>query len=564
MKRSFKKLSVMVLVMALMLSAVLPGVTFAENGDKAVTITIAHTNDTHGRVKEGKYDGMGFAKISTKIQELRANNSNVLVLDAGDTFHGLPIASISKGKSIVDVMNTIKYDAMVPGNHDFNYGQDRLLELAKLADFPIIASNIVKTDGTKLLTQYVIKEFEGVKIAIFGLATPETEYKTNPKNVAGLTFSDPVKAAKEMVAELKDQADVIIALSHLGLDEASTYTSQKVAEEVDGIDIIVDGHSHTTLPEGKQVGNTLIAQAGNYDQNLGILNVVVENGKVTKTAELFTKEAAVDLTEDQSIVALVEAIDAENSSTTSVVLGNAAVELNGERENVRTGETNLGNLVTEAMLKAAGADVAFTNGGGFRASIDAGEITMGEIITVLPFGNYGVVKAVKGADIIEALENGVSAYPNPHGPFPHVAGMTFTFDPSKEAGNRINTVSVGGKTINPDATYKLVTNDFIAAGGDQYTMLAEGDIVAEYGQLDELVAEYIKELGTIDVKVDGRVSVVKPQVNETEETYVVKVGDVLWKIAKQFGLTYEKLAEYNQLKNAHLIFPGQKLLIPQP
>lgn len=567
----------MMLVIALVFSVMLPSnLAFAEDTKDGVAITIVHTNDTHGRIKEGKYDGMGFARIYTKIQEIRETNPNVLVLDAGDTFHGQTIASIVEGKSVVDVMNKIGYDAMAPGNHDFNYGQERLIELSKMTDFPIICANIVKDDGTKLFTPYAIKEFEGTKVGIFGLSTPETAHMTHPKNVTGLTFRDPVEAAKEMVAQLKDKVDVIIAVAHLGLDEHSPYTSKAVAENVEGIDLMIDGHSHTTLSEGLKVGETLIAQTGDYDKNLGIIDVVIKDGNIIeKNARLFTKEEAVGVEESLEIVSLVSAIEAENEKITSVVVGNTDTKLDGEREMVRAGETNLGNLITAAMLQVSGADMALTNGGGIRASIDVGEITKGEVIEVLPFGNYVVVKEVKGADIVAALEHGVSTYPEPKGAFPHVAGMTFTFDAGKEAGQRILEVMVKGKPIDLDKTYRLATNDFLAAGGDEYTMLEEGAIIVELPQLDEVVVDYIQQFGTAGIKVDGRVKAVEtkqPVVSEKQEgkqevktaTYVVKVGDVLWKIAKQFDMTYEKLAEYNNMKNPHVIFPGQKIFIPQP
>jgi len=539
--------------------------------DSQVEITILHTNDTHARVFEGKYDGMGLAKLASKVKEIRENNSNVLVLDAGDTFHGQTIATLVKGESIVKIMNTIGYDAMTPGNHDFNYGQERLIELAEMADFPILSANVVKEDGSTLLPPYEIKEVGGLKIGIFGLSTPETTYKTHPKNVEGLTFKDPVSVAKEMVAELEDKTDIIIALVHLGLDASSTDTSEKVASEVDGIDLIVDGHSHTTLPEGQLVNNTLIVQAGEYDKNLGLVNIVYEDGEITSiNASLVTKEEAANLGEDADVLNVVTEIQAEIDKITSVVVGNTEIALDGERENVRTGETNLGNLITSAMVEATGADVAITNGGGIRASIDVGEITKGEVITVLPFGNYVVVKEISGADLVAAIEHGIDAYPETKGAFPHVAGLTFKFDPSQPAGSRVVEAKVNGEELDPNKMYKVATNDFMAAGGDDYTMFADDKLIGEYPGLDEVLISYIEEHGTEGAKVEGRIQVVEAVESETPETatiaeeqiYVVISGDVLWKIAKGFGITWEDLAEANELKNPHLIFPGQKLIVP--
>lgn len=551
--------------------APLNSTVFAEEAEKQ--IIIVHTNDTHSRLKEGDYDGMGFAKIATKVKEIRKENENVLLLDAGDTLHGLPIATISKGETVIGIMNSMGYDAMVLGNHDFNYGYDRLVELKDMMKFPMIVSNVVKEDGTVDFKPYEIKEIAGIKIGIFGLTTPETKYKSNPKNTEGVNIEDPVEVAKEMVSKLKEEnVDMIIALSHLGLDEDSEVKSSDVAEKVEGIDIIVDGHSHSVLEEGKVVGDTLIVQTGEYDKNLGVVKVEIKDGKIlSKQASLFTKEEAAEIEEDSEIKGLIDEIDNKNEEITSVLVGKSKVKLDGERELVRAGETNLANIITDAMLKASGAEVAITNGGGIRASIEAGDIKMGDVIQVLPFGNYLVVKEVKGIDILNALEHGTSSYPETKGAYPQVAGMTFKLDPSKEAGKRVYDVKVGENPLDINKTYKLATNDFMAVGGDEYTMLAEGKVLAEYPALDEIVAEYIKGLGTIDQKAEGRITVIgeapvvepeAPKVEVKEETYVVKPGDVLWKIAEKFAKTWEELAEYNEMKNPHLIFPGQHIMIP--
>lgn len=606
MKHSLRKKSV-ILIFFLLVSLLFPtSLAFAENVE-ATKIVILHTNDTHARVLESDNDGMGFAKLAEKVKAIKEENPNVLLLDAGDILHGLPFATISKGESIVKIMNAIKYDAMAPGNHDFNYGYERLVELKELMDFPMISANVYK-DGKPLFTPYIIKEVGGVKIGIFGLTTPETSYKTNPKNVVGLEFKDPAEIAESMVKALKDEdADFIIALAHLGIDEDSEDTSKKVAENVNGIDVIIDGHSHSMLESGLQVGDCLIAQTGEYIKNIGIVEVEFEEGKViSKKAALFSKEQAADLQENTELKEVIDKIDEENNQITSVKVGETAVKLDGERENARTRETNLGNLITSAVLEATGADVALTNGGGIRASIEAGEITTGDIIKVLPFGNYVVTIEAKGQDIVAALEHGTSSYPDQKGAFPQVAGITYTIDLSAEKGSRVIDVKVGGEPIDPEKIYKLATNDFIAAGGDEYTMFKDGKMLAEFSALNEILESYIKELGIVNVEVEGRITVKEvpetepaeepepepveeqaqqsapPAVEEVqqpappaaeeeakeqvaaaaEDVYVVKPDDVLWKIAEKFQLTWQKLAEYNKLKNPHLIMPGQKLLIP--
>ncbi len=566
------------LMLALMISLFSFGYADTATDTKLV---ILHTNDTHARILEGKNDGMGFAKLAAEISKVRTENPNVLLLDAGDTLHGQTFATLNKGESIVKLMNLMKYDAMTPGNHDFNYGQDRLLALAGEMTFPLLSANIKKADGKTLLPASAIKEIGGIKVGIFALSTPETAYMTHPDNVAGLSFSDPVAEAKTMVAQLQDQTDVIVCLSHLGLNEGSAFTSKLVAESVPGIDVIIDGHSHTVLKDGLKVGNTLIGQTGDYDKNLGMIELTVAGGKVTaSTAALFTKEQAATLTPDPVMAALITELDTANKVVTDVKVGSAAVALDGERGKVRRGETNLGNLITAAMLDATGADVAFTNGGGIRASIDAGEITKGEIITVLPFGNYVVVKDITGQDLLDALELGVSKYPEENGPFPHVAGIQFTFDAGKPAGSRILSATAAGSPIDPAGTYTLATNDFMAAGGDGYTMFADNKVKGEYPALDEILAAYIAKAGSVSPATDGRVKVIEAAVPKAEVkpapvavptmpsvpgaavSYTVKANDMLWKIAAQFKVDWKHLAEFNNLKNPNLIIPGQILQIP--
>lgn len=249
---------------------------------------------------------MVLAKLATKVKEIReANPGRVLLLDAGDTLHGLPIVGISKGKAMVDVMNAVGYDFMAPGNHDFNYGQEKLEELSKMTNFKILAANVYKK-GTeeRLFAPYEIKELDGVKIGIFGLATPETLFKTNPKNIENLEFRNPVEEAKTVVAELKGKVDMIVGLTHLGLDGSTkaSETSEGVASSVEGIDLIIDGHSHTELEGGKVVNGTLIAQTKDYNKNLGVVDILVkENKELELKASLINKSEAEELVADPEV-----------------------------------------------------------------------------------------------------------------------------------------------------------------------------------------------------------------------------------------------------------------------
>jgi len=521
-----------------------------------IEFSILHTNDTHGRVEEGDYAGMGFAKVSTLVNNYR-EDGEVLLLDAGDTFHGQNIVNLSEGESIVRILNHMGYDALTVGNHDFNYGQERLKELNEMTDFPILGANL----EPQLVDDYVIKEIDGFRVGIFGLATPETAYKAHPKLVEGLEFMDPVEVSKKMVEELQGKTDMIIALSHLGMSEGSDYTSIDVAEEVEGIDLIVDGHSHHALEEGRMVNDVLIVQAGEYDKNVGIVEINVSDNEITEmTASLFTKENSQDLEKDPEVVELVEEIKAENEEITSEVIGNTAVELNGERQYVRTGETNLGSLLGDAMLDAVDADVAITNGGGIRASIDKGEITRGEVVTVLPFGNIVEVKEIKGSTLLEAVEHGLSKYPAHEGLFPQVAGMSFVFAKDRPAGERVLEIEVNGKPLDHDKMYKVATNDFMAAGGDGYTMLKDAETTLLAGGLEEVLMQYISAKGTVSPEKKGRI--IGVEVKNDNYVYEVKKGDMLREIASYFDVSLSTLIQANNIENPDLIHVGQEIVVP--
>lgn len=590
-------------------------------------ITILHTNDTHAHAVSNSPE-MGYAKLAGIIDKYRAENPNTLLLDAGDTVHGTTFATLVKGESITSVMNEMKYDAMSPGNHEFNYGTDRLIELSKKLNFPMISVNVKSKDGKTLFKPYVIKEVGGVKLGIFGLTTPETAYKTNPKNVEQVEFTDPSKEAQAMVDELhKQKVDVIIALGHIGQDKSSQDTSLKIVKEVKGIDLFIDGHSHTVLQTGLVADNgTLIASAGEYTKYLGVVDLWVDQGHVTKkTAKLIDEKAAKDITPNAGMKGLIDSINKSQEGILKEKVAHTNVSLEGAREKVRAGETNLGDLLTDAMRDVSGADVAITNGGGIRASIKAGDVTQGDVITVLPFGNQIVTLKVTGDDIKAALENGVSDYPNPKGGFPQVSGLTYKIDPAQPKGSRVHSVLVGGKPLNASQTYLLATNDFMSAGGDEYSMFGKHPQAGMYGSLDEALISYMKKLGNVDIQASGRIQEGKVEAVPTEipaepakpspsngkddaatsvhkpghsqpakpsstpskkpqlpskkpalpvkkpaaatepavvKLYIVKPGDTLGEIAKHFGTTWRTLQNLNHLKNPHLIYPGQKIKLP--
>lgn len=463
-----------------------------------VTLTIAHTNDTHGRIVESK-DVIGYPRIYSAVQDLKAKNPNTILIDVGDTFHGLPVVNIDKGETEVKLMNELGYAYMTTGNHDYNYGFDRLMELSKMANFKILAANVYK-DGQRVFSSYDIRDIDGVRVAFFGLATPETAYKTDPKGIEGVTFGDPIVEAKLVVAELAGKYDVLVCLSHLGIDDSSDPTSITLAKFVPQIDVIIDGHSHSTLAdiEAKNTTKTLIASTGAYGAGLGVVDVVIGPDRkiVSKTARTITPQNSPDLKGDPKIAAMLGDLVKAQDAVLSEVVGKTDVALEGKREIVRTQQSNLGTLIANGMLYVTGADIALMNGGGIRDSIPAGDITMKQVYTVMPFGNYIQTGKFKGSELKAIIENGVGKLPAPDGRYPHLAGMTYTLDASKPAGDRVSNIMVNGQPLDPDKEYVFTTLNFEFNGGDGYNMLV-GKAQNDFPSDAEVFLAYLKHIGTV-------------------------------------------------------------------
>lgn len=466
-------------------------------------ITILHVNDVHARLEPFKVKDAtvgGMAQMATLVGRIRAEQRNqVLLLAAGDMIHGTNIANLFMGVPVVKSMNYMYFDAMTIGNHEFNYGQEALENLAKQASFPFLGANILRESGATFTVPYSVKTINGLRVAIIGLTAPETPIVTHPKNVVGLTFADPIATAKKMVAEVAD-ADLIIALTHLGAD-----LDARLAQEVPEINVIVGGHSHTRIDQPKVVGNTLIVQTGEYGQSLGRLDIKVAGKKVVSyNGQLLPVDAS--LAPAGSIENIINTYKTNLEARMSTVIGETKVALDGERANVRTRETNLGNYVADVMRKAAGADVAITNGGGIRASIAQGSIKVNDVYTVLPFDNTLVIMEVTGAQILKVLETSLAKFPEQNGGFLQVSGLSVVFDPAKPAGSRVVEVKVGGVALDPAKSYKLATNDFTAAGGDGYDALKEAKLLVNTGEmLRDVMVKAIQAEGAIEPKVEGRI-----------------------------------------------------------
>lgn len=473
---------------------------------------ILHTNDVHGAVE-------GYAYIAALKADYEAKGAEVILVDAGDYSQGKTYVSVTKGADAVTMMNAAGYDVVTLGNHEFDYGYAQLKENMSKAKFKVVCADVFNEDGTPIFdASYTYTTKSGVKVGFFGMETPETQTKANPALIKGLTFATGdafTKAAADQVAALKD-ADVVICLAHLGIDaESAPYRSTDLYAAVKGIDFIIDGHSHTVMTKGEK--GEPIQSTGTAFANIGV--IVIDNAtKKIESNSLFEikEDTAKDATVAAAAQKIVDRVDAEYD----VVFAKSEVELNGAKapNGNRDSETNNGDLITDAMIwkvmqnkegLTVDADhvVAITNGGGIRAAIKPGDVTKKDINTVLPFGNTVAVIYVTGAELLEALE--ASTYSLPVGGFPQVAGINFTlstavaYDANAETYpastyygpksiNRVVINSINGKEFKADDTYAVVTNNFVAGGGDTYYAFAAASAQFDTGiPLDEAVMEYV-------------------------------------------------------------------------
>ena len=529
-----KFLSVL-LAMAMVLSLTVTGLaadTAADaKAEMAGKTVILHTNDVHGAVE-------GYAYIAQLKADYEAKGAEVILVDAGDYSQGKTYVSVTKGADAVTMMNAAGYDVVTLGNHEFDYGYAQLKENMSKAKFKVVCADVFNENGTPIFdANYTYTTKSGVKVGFFGMETPETQTKANPALIKGLTFATGdafTKAAADQVAALKD-ADVVICLAHLGIDaESAPYRSTDLYAAVKGIDFIIDGHSHTVMTKGEK--GEPIQSTGTAFANIGV--IVIDNAtKKIESNSLFEikEDTAKDATVAAAAKTIVDRVDAEYD----VVFAKSEVTLNGAKapNGNRDSETNNGDLITDAMIwkvmqnkegLTVDADhvVAITNGGGIRAAIKPGDVTKKDINTVLPFGNTVAVIYVTGAELLEALE--ASTYSLPIGGFPQVAGINFTlstavaYDANAETYpastyygpksiNRVVINSINGKEFKADDTYAVVTNNFVADGGDTYYAFAAATAKFDTGiPLDEAVMEYVtKELkgviGTQYAAPQGRI-----------------------------------------------------------
>ncbi|MDP4094810.1 MAG: 5'-nucleotidase C-terminal domain-containing protein [Bacillota bacterium] len=477
-------------------------------------ISVINTADIHGHIVFDDETGgyytidevdwmMGMPVMKSVIDGIRKDNKNTLLLDSGDMFHGTNEANVNKAEGVVQVANKMGYDAMTVGNHDFDFGLDRLVQINSELKFPMLSANIYK-DGKPLFKEYEIVNVGGKKVALFGMTVQDALMYTNSRDTEGISIEDPVKTAERLVPILKKQADVVILISHLG-DEVD----KQVVDKVDGIDLILCGHHHFLYQKADKYKNTYLVEAGGYSTHVGLADMYFRNGKLVKVDWSLhrTKDASAA---DKDMKAIADKYEAVAMEAAKQKVGSTNVVLDGLRSHVRAQETNLGDILADAMKEIGNADAALMNGGGIRESIPKGEIDLYKIGKSLPFVNSLVTVEMKGDKLYDALERGMNLYPNTgiNGGFWQVSGINIVYDGSKPAGKRIVSVSINGAPLDKNKYYKIATNDFEYNGGDNYVEFKDCKLLYKGELLKDVLAKYIKEKGSVSPKTEGRIKII--------------------------------------------------------
>ncbi|MBZ9791496.1 5'-nucleotidase C-terminal domain-containing protein [Rhizobium sp. 3T7] len=593
-------------------------------------LNILHINDFHSRIEsinkfdstcsteeEGKKECFGgAARLKTAIDQRRdaLNGKNVLLLNAGDNFQGSLFYTTYKGAAEAEVLNDMKFDVMTVGNHEFDDSEDGLATFLDKVQFPVISANVLAGDGSKLgdrIKPSLVLDVGGQKIGVVGAVTNDTEELSSPG--PKVMIADDVQTITAAVEDLKKQGiNKIIALTHVG------YPRDLAAiAKIPDVDVVVGGHSHSLLsntdpkaegPYPTMVDNpggykVPVVQAASYSKYLGDLVVTFDDNGVVKDAKGDPILIDSSFTPDPTLTARIAELAKPIEELRKKVIGSSEAPIQGDRTVCRVEECSMGNLVADAMLdrgKSQGMTIAIQNGGGLRASIDAGDVTQGEVITVLPFQNTLATFQLTGADIRKALENGLSQIEQGAGRFPQVSGLKYTFDKNRPAGNRL--VSVEAKegdafvTLDDAKTYGVVTNNFMRAGGDGYSIFeTAGKNAYDFGpDLADVTAEYIAAHSPYKPYTDGRVTEVAASGTEAPATtepapaapaspaaptaeapaalapntptnHVIAAGDTLWDLAEQFygdGALWKKISEANGTPAPRHLTIGKELQIP--
>ncbi|MBY3599041.1 5'-nucleotidase C-terminal domain-containing protein [Rhizobium bangladeshense] len=504
-------------------------------------LNILHINDFHSRIEsinkfdstcsaeeEGKKECFGgAARLKTAIDQRRQalSGKNVLLLNAGDNFQGSLFYTTYKGAAEAEFLNMMKFDAMTVGNHEFDDSEDGLATFLDKVQIPVVTANVKASTASKLgdrIKPSLVLDVGGQKIGIVGAVTNDTPELSSPG--PNVTIADDVETITSAVQDLKGQGvNKIIALTHVGYPR-----DLAIIAKIPDVDVVVGGHSHSLLsntdPKAEGPYPTMadnpggykvpVVQAASYSKYLGDIVVNFDDNGVVKAAKGDPILIDSSFTPDPAVVTRVTELAKPIEELRKKVIGSSEGPIEGDRKVCRVKECSMGNLVADAMLdrtKNQGVTIAFQNGGGLRASIDSGDVTQGEVITVLPFQNTLATFEATGADIVKALENGVSQIDQGAGRFPQVAGLKFSFDQSKPVGSRVSDVQVKDgdslAPIDPAKTYKIATNNFMRAGGDGYSIFKEGKNAYDFGpDLADVTAEYLGAHSPYKPYTDGRVT----------------------------------------------------------
>ena len=501
-----RKMSRIIILLSLLIFSFPPALLARESA--TVDLTILHVNDTHGRIlpyvegTSGERQMVGGAAyLARTIQAERSKNPDgTLLLSAGDMFQGTPVSNIFKGRSVTDVMNYLKFDAMAIGNHEFDWGMDVLQHLVASSRFPYLSANIKDERGRYLpgVKPYVIVMRKNVKIAIIGITTPEVPRITTPGRFKHMTVDRPEDILPRFIRKAKDEgAMMIIVLSHLGLD-----ADKDLAQSNPGIHVIVGGHSHTALENPVVAGNTIIVQAGAYGLYLGVLKLKIDpdTGKIirhTEETELEKVMAGKDRPYDKELASIIQAYYGRIEKEYSKVVGETSVPL--VRYHQR--ESNIGNFICDTMRKNTGTDIAFINSGAIRNNIPKGRITLEQVFTLLPFDNILVTMKLTGKQILEILEQNAKLE---HGIL-QVSGIAIRHDISEPAGSRVREVHIGRRSLDPERTYTVTTIDFLVAGGDAFSPFKEGKNIMYGTALRDVFVSYLEKHSPISPRIEGRI-----------------------------------------------------------
>ncbi|SKC81093.1 5'-nucleotidase C-terminal domain-containing protein [Maledivibacter halophilus] len=614
------------LVVAMMLFTMSTSFVFAEEVNTVDIITFNDFHGSLAEdVSEGGKN-IGMAKLVGYVKEIAEKNPNTIIVSGGDNYQGSAPSNLTYGAPVSEMMKAMGVVASAVGNHEFDWGVEYIEKWAKDGEFDFLAANIYDTETDEPVDwakPYLIVEKGEIKVAFVGLAHPDTVTLTKAENVDGLEFRDPVTAAQTWVDYLEEgkaeegTPDVIVALTHIDSSqdrETKEITGNAVdlANNVEGLDAIISAHSHETVVGN--VNEVPIVQAYKNGRSLGKISIELNEDKTVKDITAAIDDVYKiknDIAADEGASKIYDEYSKELGPILDESLGTAAGEFTHDRS--KPNVSLLGKWVTDIMRKEANCQVAIQNGGGLRTSLLEGNITMGDLYEIIPFDNTLVTMELPGEDLKKAIDHGIL---NPKVTDGQFSGLKVEYNGNKEFGNRITSITLeDGTPLEMDKYYTVVVNDFMITGGDEYDFSNAKNIVNTYVPVRDLLVENIKEAESItpepvdylievseaveEATENEKVTTIEEtiQTTETEETkaskiekadnqveqvenetqqatnepqeqpnnlktYTVQVNDMLWKIAEKFETTYQKIAELNKLKNPHLIYPGQELLIP--